>query len=194
MVGVLVMGLTVRLMNWVAAHPEKDILVAGIGIAMAVAVAVYAAVKPYPADYDAEGKLLVDGAKMANDTFEGIGWCSAFLVGWILERRFVGFSTDISMVRRVTRVATGLLSYYAVSLILVPFVKGLLPGAAGTIVSCFVQILYVSFVFPPVREASGKERCAGMNRRRLKSIPDRRARDVFCPIGQTPILCFPLQR
>ena len=148
LVGVLVMGLTVRLMNWVAAHPGKDILVAGIGIAMAVAVAVYAAVKPYPADYDAEGKLLVDGAKMANDTFKGIGWCSAFLVGWILERRFVGFSTDISMVRRVTRVATGLLSYYAVSLILVPFVKGLLPGAAGTIVSCFVQILYVSFVFP----------------------------------------------
>ena len=194
LVGVLVMGLTVRLMNWVAAHPEKDILVAGIGMALAVAVAVYAAVKPYPADYDAEGKLLVDGAKMANDTFEGIGWCSAFLVGWILERRFVGFSTDISMVRRVTRVATGLLSYYAVSLILVPFIKGLLPGAAGTIVSCFVQILYVSFVFPPVREASGKERCAGMNRRRLKSIPDRRARDVFCPIGQTPILCSPPQR
>ena len=148
LVGVVVMGLTVRLMNWVAAHPEKDILVAGIGIALAVAVAVYAAVKPYPADYDAEGKLLVDGAKMANDTFKGIGWCSAFLVGWILERRFVGFSTDISMVRRVTRVATGLLSYYAVSLILVPFVKGLLPGAAGTICSCFVQILYVSFVFP----------------------------------------------
>ena len=148
LVGVLVMGLTVRLMNWVAAHPEKDILVAGIGIALAAAVAVYAAVKPYPADYDAEGKLLVDGAKMANDTIKGIGWCSAFLVGWILECRFVRFSTDISMVRRVTRMATGLLSYYAVSLILVPFIKGLLPGAAGTIVSCFVQILYVSFVFP----------------------------------------------
>ena len=146
--GMFVMGLTVRLMNWIGAHPEKDILVAGIGIALAVAVAVYAALKPYPADYDAEGKLLVDGAKMANDTFKGVGWCSAFLVGWILERRFVGFSTDISMIQRVIRVTTGLLSYYAVSLILVPFIKGLLPGAAGTIGSCFVQILYVSFLFP----------------------------------------------
>lgn len=149
LVGILVMGLTVRLMNWVAAHPEKDILVAGIGIVLAVAIAAYAAVKPYPADYDAEGKILVDGAKMANDTFKGVGWCSAFLVGWVLERRFVGFSTDgIPMARRVTRIATGLLSYYAVSLILVPLIKGWLPGAAGTIASCFVQILYVSFIFP----------------------------------------------
>ena len=149
LVGILVMGLTVKLMNWVAAHPEKDILVAGIGIILAIAIAVYAAVKPYPAHYDAEGKLLVDGTKMANDTFKGIGWCAAFLVGWILERRFVGFSTDgITMAQRVTRVTTGLLSYYAVSLILVPLVKGWLPGAAGTIASCFVQFLYISFIFP----------------------------------------------
>lgn len=146
--GILVMALTVKLMNWVADHPEKDLLVAGIGIALAVAVAVYAALKNYPTDYDAEGKLLVDGTKMANDTFKGVGWCSAFLVGWVLERRYVGFSTDVSMARRVTRVATGLLSYYAVSLILVPLVKNALPGAAGSTASCFVQMLYVSFIFP----------------------------------------------
>ena len=146
--GLLVMALTVKLMNWMAAHPEKDLLVAGIGIALAVAVAAYAALKTYPTDYDAEGKLLVDGTKMANDTFKGVGWCSAFLVGWVLERRYVGFSTDVSMARRVTRVATGLLSYYAVSLILVPLVKNALPGAAGSTASCFVQMLYVSFIFP----------------------------------------------
>jgi len=146
--GILVMALTVKLMNWVADHPEKDLLVAGIGIALAVAVAVYAALKNYPTDYDAEGKLLVDGTKMANDTFKGVGWCSAFLVGWVLERRYVGFSTDVSMARRVTRVATGLLSYYAVSLILVPLVKNALPGPAGTTASCFLQMLYVSFIFP----------------------------------------------
>jgi len=149
LVGMLVMGLTVKLMNWVAAHPEKDILVAGIGIVLAIATALYAAVKPYPIDYDAEGKLLVDGTRMANDTFKGVGWCVAFLVGWVLERRFVGFSTDdIAMARRVARVATGLLSYYAVILILVPLIKGWLPGASGTITSCFIQILYISFIFP----------------------------------------------
>ena len=148
LVGVLVMGLTVRLMNWVAAHPEKDILVAGIGIAMAVVVAVYAAVKPYPADYDAEGKLLVDGAKMANDTFKGVGYSSAFLIGWLLERRFVGFSTDVPLPVKLARAVIGLLGYYLVSLILMNLIKQWIPGAIGTTLSCFLQIFYISFLFP----------------------------------------------
>ena len=146
--GTLVMWMTLKLMQWVKAHPEKDLLIVFIGIALAICVAVYAGVKPYPELLDAEGKLVVDGHKMANDTFKGVGWCSAFLIGWILERRFVSFSTDIPMVKRVSRVTVGLLFYYIISLILMPLVKGWIPGAAGTITSCFIQMFYVSFVFP----------------------------------------------
>ena len=146
--GILVMWLTVKLMEWVKIHPEKDLLVVCIGVGLAIAVAIYAAVKPYPVDKDAAGKVLVEGAKMANDTFKGVGWCAAFLTGWILERRFVQFSTDISMVKRFTRLAVGLLSYYAVSLIFVPAVKNWISGAPGTFVSCYLQMLYVSFIFP----------------------------------------------
>ena len=146
--GMLVMWLTVRLMRWVAEHPQKDLWVAAIGILLAVAVAAYAALKSYPEDYDAAGKLLVDGTKMANDTFKGVGWCMAFLVGWILERRFVNFTTDVPRLQKLTRLAGGLLGYYAVSLILVPLIKGWIPGFAGTLTSCFFQMFYVSFLFP----------------------------------------------
>ena len=146
--GLAVMALTGKLLQWLAAHPDKDWVVVCAGVALAAAVAVYAGVKPYPADYDAEGKLLVDGAKMANDTFKGVGWCAAFLIGWVLERRFVGFSTDVPMKKRVSRAVTGLLSYYAVSLILVPLVKNWIAGPAGTIASCFLQMFCVAFLFP----------------------------------------------
>ena len=146
--GVLVMFLIMKLMSWVAKHPEKDIMVVCIGVGLAILVAIYAAVKSYPADYDAEGKLLVDGAKMANDTFKGVGWCTAFLVGWVLERRFVRFSTDITMVKRISRIVIGLLTYYVVSLIIVPQLKSWIPGAAGTIISCFLQMFFISFIFP----------------------------------------------
>ena len=146
--GVLVMFLIMKLMSWVDKHPEKDIMVVCIGVGLAILVAIYAAVKSYPADYDAEGKLLVDGAKMANDTFKGVGWCTAFLVGWVLERRFVRFSTDITMVKRISRIVIGLLTYYAVSLIIVPQLKSWIPGAAGTIISCFLQMFFISFIFP----------------------------------------------
>ena len=147
-VGMLVMGLTVKLMQWVSIHPEKDFWVLGIGIVLAVALALYAAFRKYPADYDAEGKLLVDGAKMANDVFKGVGWCTAFLTGWVLERRFVGFSTDVSILTRIIRLVTGLLSFYVVSLILVPLIKDWISGPTGTLISCFLQMFFVSFVFP----------------------------------------------
>ncbi len=52
------------------------------------------------------------------------------------------------MTRRITRLAVGLLSYYAVSLILVPAVKNRAAGAPGTFISCYLQMLYVSFVYP----------------------------------------------
>ena len=146
--GLLVMWLTMKLMTWIADHPDKDGIVLCIGIVLAVAVALYAGLKPYPEDYDADGKLLVDGAKMANDTFKSVGWCAAFLIGWVLERRFVRFSTDVPAMTKIVRLVTGLLSYYAVSLILVPLVKGWIPGPVGTAVSCALQMLYVSFLFP----------------------------------------------
>ena len=85
---------------------------------------------------------------MANDTFKGVGWCTAFLTGWILERRFVQFSTDIPMIKRITRLTVGLLSYYVVSLIFVPVIKECIIGAPGTFFSCYLQMFYVSFIFP----------------------------------------------
>ncbi len=146
--GLLFMWLIGKLMKWVEAHPEKDIMIMCIGIGMAVAVAVFAALKSYPEDRDAAGKLLVDGAKMANDTFKGVGWGIGFLAGWVLERRFIHFSTDVPMVTRVTRFVTGLLGFYVISLILVPLIKKWIPGATGTIFSSFLQMFFVSFLFP----------------------------------------------
>lgn len=146
--GLLVMWLTLKMMRWVTANPEKDWLVVCVGIGLAVGVALYAALKSYPADYDAEGKLIVDGAKMANDTFKGVGYCIAFLIGWILERRFVDFSTEVPLAQKLTRAVIGLVSYYAVSLILAPMIKTWIAGPAGTFLSCFIQVFYVAFIFP----------------------------------------------
>ncbi len=147
-IGMLVMWLTLRLMQWVDSHPEKDWIVVCAGVGLCAAVALYAALRRYPEDYDAEGKLIVDGVKMANDTFKGVGYSTAFLVGWILERRFVGFSTEVSTQQKLMRAVVGLLGYYAVSLILVPPFKAWISGPAGTFLSSFLQMFYVTFLFP----------------------------------------------
>ena len=145
--GVLVMVLAALLMKWIDANPGKDWLVLLIGILIAAAVAIYAGVKPYPEDY-VDGKLIVDGAKMANDTFKGVGYCLGFIVGWFLERRFVKFNTEVTMMQRAVRVVFGVFSYYVVSLIIAVLVKNFVPGPAGTLISCFIKVFYVAFCFP----------------------------------------------
>ena len=146
--GVGVMFLTMKLLAWLEENPEKDLLVAVIGIAISVAVATFAALKSYPTDYNEAGELIVDGAKMALDTFKGVGCFSAFLVGWVLERRFVDFSTDITLEGRVTRFVAGLMGYYVIACVFCPLIRTGLAGPAGITLSSFLQVFYVVFLFP----------------------------------------------
>ena len=147
-VSLLLMWLFAKLLRRIEARPGKDIAVMCVGIGIAVAVAVFAACKSYPEDYDAAGKLLVDGRKMAYDTYRGVGCCIGFLTGWVLEKRWVGFSTDVPMMTKITRLTIGLFGYYAVNLILVPLLQKQLPGAFGAISACFLLMFYISFLYP----------------------------------------------
>ncbi|MBR4343558.1 MAG: phosphatase PAP2 family protein [Lachnospiraceae bacterium] len=146
--GILVMFLTMRLMKWLKEHTEKTWIIIGIGTLLAILVALYAGLKSYPVDYDADGNILVEGKKMMNDTFKGVGYCIAFLIGWGLEQRFVKFSTDISVLQRIIRIVIGLLGYYVVSLIICNLIKTWIPGSVGTLIACFLQVFYVTFLFP----------------------------------------------
>ena len=146
--GLIVMWLISKLFNYLEENPNKITMVVVIGSVIAILVALYASFKSYPVDYDSEGKILVDGAKMANDTFKAVGWTIAFLVGWLLERRYVKFSTDVKTINRVTRIITGSFGYYVVSLILLPLIKNLIAGPIGTVLTSFIQMFYISFVFP----------------------------------------------
>lgn len=165
-IGLLVMWLTMKLLLKIEKHPEKDWIVPAVGLVLAAALGAYAALKPYPRDYDAAGKLLVDGAKMANDTFKCVGWVSGFLIGWLLERRFVGFSTDVPGTRKAARIVAGVPGYYAVSLIPAALLKNLWAKPAVTTATCFIQMFCIVFVFPLVFKC--------LEGRKTKSGPEER--------------------
>ena len=90
-------------------------------------------------------------------------WCVRKELGVYLlmgvERRFVGFSTEVSILWRVIRCAVGLAAYFAITLLLTPQIKEWIGGPAGTMISCFVQMLYITFLFPWLMNAIEK-RCA----------------------------------
>lgn len=85
---------------------------------------------------------------MAADTFKGAGWSAGILVGWLLERRFVGLTTEVPVALKLTRATVGMLGYYAISLIVVPLVKIWIAESVGVALASFLQVLYVTFTFP----------------------------------------------
>lgn len=110
------------LIAWVDAGEGRDLAVLIVGLVLVAAFLVYAYVKPYPTDY-VDGNLLVDPAKMTVDCFKAGGGCAGFLVGWFMERRLVGFSTEgIGAKQRVVRLVIGLvvalLSYAVIGKVL----------------------------------------------------------------------------
>lgn len=133
---------------------NADLFIAAISIAISIAIAFYAQLKSYPVDYDANGKILVEGIKMASDCFKGIGWTLGFFVGSILEKRFVNFTSDGTIQHRAIRLIGGLLGFYFVNFILCSIIKMYITGTAATIVTSFIVMLYITLGFPYIIKKS----------------------------------------
>lgn len=147
-VGSLVMYAAYRLLPVILARKNGDLITAAITMTISILIAVYASLKSYPVDYNAEGKLLVDGAKMAVDTFKAVGWNLGFWSGWIIERRYVQFSSNGDMEQRLLMGICGVIGYYFFYLSIVPLIKIAIGGIAGTVTGCFLQMLYIVLLFP----------------------------------------------
>ena len=127
---------------------NADIVIAAISIVISIAIAFYAQFKSYPVDYDKEGKILVEGIKMASDCFKGVGWSLGYFVGAVLEKRYVNFSSDGTVQQRAIRLVGGLLGFYFVNLILCSIIKLFITGTLATIVTNFFVMLYITLIFP----------------------------------------------
>ena len=143
-----IMVLLWQLMKWLEKHPSKDLLVAGIGLVVCVATLIYVMIKPYPVDYAADGSILVDPIKMWPDTFASIGFCIGMFCGWIVERRAIRFSLDVSLKERIVRGVLG----FIVGYILMTFLLGSLEAALGSVWGTFctylIYAIYIFIVFP----------------------------------------------
>ena len=95
--------------SWVRRDTTKDTAVLALGLIAALLIALYTALKPYPMDY-VGGVLLVDPAKMQLDAYSNAGILAGIVVGWFLEHRYVRFSTDCSIKRKVVRLIVCLLT------------------------------------------------------------------------------------
>lgn len=113
LVGALLVYLTDLILRWEergsaeGSKNYRDLIIAGIGTILIIASSVFIMLKSYPLDYNADGSLVVDPAKMKNDFFSGAGSFLAILWGWVIEKRFVKFKTEGSVPVRILRAVIG---------------------------------------------------------------------------------------
>ena len=107
LVALTVILINKKLLTWVDCGKNRDIYVAITGVFISVIVLIYLTLKPYPVDLNADGSMLVDPGKMIEDCYVTAGCMFGFFAGWILERRFVNFSVDISTKKKVLRAVLG---------------------------------------------------------------------------------------
>lgn len=88
----LYLFLNAKLMSWLEKNPSKDWIVVCVGSGLALAAVAFFLLKSYPMDYQ-NGALLVDPAIMMEDGFMAAGMVLGFFPGWLIERRFIQFST-----------------------------------------------------------------------------------------------------
>ena len=154
--GIFLLWLTAKAMKWVEEKDGRDLWFLLICVLLCVAQIVYIELKSYPMDY-VDGKLLVDPEKMKLDSYGNMGMLIAFAAGWLLERRTVRFSTDVSIHRAIARFAVGsvllLLLFYCFGAILTVC----LPAKAARMCGNGFVMLFMVWLWPVIFTAWEKK-------------------------------------
>jgi len=143
----LVIFLDEKLINWIDKGKNRDLTVFVSGIILTLIGLAYMTLKSYPMDYSSTGELLVDPDEMIIDCYLASGCLSGFLTGWILERRFLNFSTEVSAKTRILRSVIGAL----LLLFLVFVVRDFLVSFDvrwGNFAFFFFTFVFILFIYP----------------------------------------------
>lgn len=108
-IGLLIIFFVDFLLKWEAKGENRDLWILGGTVVLCLATILFILLKKYPMDYDANGALLVDPEKMKKDFFSNMGPLLASVLGWVLEKRFIKFSTEKNILCKILRPVTGLL-------------------------------------------------------------------------------------
>lgn len=153
---IVVMAIVEKLMGWAEAKEGRDIVIAAVLVVLSLALVAYGTLRPYPMDY-VDGELLVDPAAMIKDCYKMAGAVIGIGVGWVAERRLVGFSTEgIRVPERIMRFLVGVAVMLPTRLFLDPLIRQALGPWWGAFVAYLLLCLGGFVVAPAIFEAIGK--------------------------------------
>ena len=132
--------------NWSDQDTKRDKIVLVAGIILCVGLTLFYEFKSYPLDYLSDGSLLVDPSKMRADSFQGIGFISAYVICRYFERKS-SFDTSVNWKDRFIIGIFSLIPLYFWMVYAFPMLKSI-NLSIGTFISYFVCVVYVFIVVP----------------------------------------------
>ena len=122
-----------------------------VGVVFVFVSLAYISFKSYPMDYDAEGALLVDPAKMMNDCFKACGEFLGFLIGSYLDRHYIHYEIPFGTKELPLLVSVGAAlalawkEYFAPATVVAAF-----GGHWGNFIGRLLMLLFAMCVWPIV--------------------------------------------
>ncbi len=121
------------------------------GLAFAAFLIVYDLVKPYPMDYIG-GVLIVDPNKMKLDSFLSAGCMIGTVLGWYIDRRWIKFTSEGSVLKRIIRFVIGMGLFILIYDLVFPGFLTIFGPQMGRILASFVLFIYITCIFPLLDE------------------------------------------
>lgn len=149
-ISLIILFVVSKLFDKLEDNPNFDLIIAGVGILLSVLLLVYATFKSYPMDYDSAGKLIVDPAKMAIDAYKDVGFSVSIFIPWIIERRFIKFTSDGPLDCKFLRIAGAYIGYMVLMYALYPLIKASLGPQLANFLNFFMFPCYVILIVPAV--------------------------------------------
>ena len=128
-------------------RPGLDVAVAAAGVAFALASVAWFSCKSYPLDY-VDGALLVDPVVMMEDGFMAAGMVFGFYPGWLIERRWLRFTTSPRRRWQYALAAAALVPMLAIYRLLPGALAGLTGPLWAEFISCALLAFYVMALVP----------------------------------------------
>lgn len=128
-------------------QPSFDLKVAAVGTVLALAAVLWFECKSYPMNY-VNGVLLVDPEIMKEDGFMAAGMVFGFFPGWLIERRWLQFSTDHRSAGQFILAALALLPMLLIYKLLPLALTGIMGPLWAAFVSCALLAFYVTALVP----------------------------------------------
>lgn len=152
-VGALFVWISDLILRWEARGTEgkkRDVLIVLSGTVIIASASAFVLLKNYPVNY-INGNIVVDPADMKNDFFGGAGSFCAVLWGWLIEKRWIKFSTECSAGLKILRGLAGALGvaiiFVLTSLLLKPAMHSLY---AYYFIKYFMLYIWVTAAYPAV--------------------------------------------